>query len=150
MSGFFDIEPLRQHVEQQVTALREVGTASGLAKALASQAPAVPAAYLYVRSERSRGQRGTAGSSRRTDVVVGVAIVVLDVRASRRGAGEPDELVTLRNAVAEAIETYRLPPGTGGPLMHENGGIAETGDDQITVWEDTYTMSYQGATRYGA
>lgn len=147
MSGFFDIEGLRQHVEEQVTALREVGTAAGLAKALASQAPAVPACYLYVRSDRSRAQRGSAGSSRRTETTVGAAIVVLDMRPSRRGAGEPDELVQLRNAVATAIESYQV---TGGPLMHATGQIAETGDDQITVWEDTYEFGYQGPTRYGA
>jgi hypothetical protein len=146
MSGFFDIEPLRAHVEQQVPALREVGTAGGLAKALASQAPALPAVYLYVRNDRSRVQRGSAGASRRTETTIAAAIVVLDLRPSRRGAGESDELLQLRNAVAAAIESYTV---TGGPLMHDFGQLAETGDDQITVWEDTYTFGFQGPTRYG-
>jgi hypothetical protein len=146
VSGFFDIEPLRQHVEQQVTALREVGTAAGLAAALASQAPVVPALYLYVRNDRSRVQRGSAGASRRTETTIGAAIVLHDLRPARRGAGEPDELKFLRDAVAAAIESYQI---TGGPLMHETGQIAETGDDQITVWEDTYGFGFQGPTRYG-
>jgi hypothetical protein len=146
MSGFFDIEGLRQHVELQVQELREVGTAAGLAKALASQAPALPAVYLYVRADRSRVQRGSAGASRRTETTIAAAIVLHDLRPARRGAGEPDELKRLRDTVAAAIESY---PVTGGPLMHETGQITETGDDQITVWEDTYAFGFQGPTRYG-